>query len=135
MAIINRNTFGGDRKPALKPDHVAGDATVVTIRRADAPKVGGGTRVVLEFDEYPDHAFWLNQTKLDYVMSKLGNDTDKWIGQRVPLEKIMVNNPQSGEDTECLYVAPPQEWDSMFSEFDGVKKPAAKKAAAKRGGK
>lgn len=143
MAKIQRNASGftRDRKPALLPEHVNGDATVVTIAEVNTPKVGGVQKVVIVYEEYPHHSYWLNATMTDYMVAVLGDDTDEWKGERVPLEKIMVENPTTGEPVERLYVMPPREWPDAFDAFDGVSKEkgtgkaAAKKATAKRGGK
>lgn len=134
MGVINRGRVD-DNKPSLKAAEVNGDAVVVTVRKAETPKTKYGQKVVCEFDEYPGYAFWLNMTMVDYSIARLGNDTDKWVGQRIPLEKIPVQNPQTKEDVICLYVMPPQEWDDAFTAYDAAKAKADKPAAKRSGGK
>lgn len=134
MAKIERNASGftRDRKPALLPEHINGSATVLTIKEVATPRVGGVQKVVMVFEEFPHHSYWLNATMTDYMIAVKGDDTDAWVGERVPLEKLNVDNPTTGEPVERLYVMPPREWPDAFAAFDGGTK---KKAAAKKGGR
>lgn len=131
MGKINRGTsFGSERKPALTVEHINGDATVLTVADVRLPIVNKVQKVVITFKEFPGHSFWLNATMTDYAVAKLGDDTDKWLGERVPMHKIDVENPSSGEMVNKLYIMPPSEWAEAFAEFDGVSsKPAARKRA------
>jgi hypothetical protein len=122
-----------ERKPALTVEHINGDATVLRIAEVRTPIIGGVQKPVITFAEFPGYSFWANATMTDYLCARLGDDTDKWVDVRVPLHKIDVENPTTGEMVNRLYVMPPSQWDETIRAFDGESKPAAKKAARKRG--
>lgn len=118
-----------ERKPALTVEHINGDATVLTVADVRLPKVNGTQKAVITFAEFPGYSFWLNATMTDYMCTKLGDETDKWVDNRVPLHKIDVENPSNGEMVSRLYVMPPSQWDATIAAFDAPEKPAAKRAA------
>lgn len=131
MAKINRGgSFSpSERKPALTVEHINGDATVLTVADVRTPLVAGVQKAVITFAEFPGYSYWLNATMTDYMCSRLGDETDKWIDQRIPLHKIDVENPSTGAFVNRLYVMPPSQWDATIAAFDAPDKPAAKRAA------
>lgn len=128
---ITRKSSGfspAERKPALTVEHINGDATVLKVAEVRTPIISGVQKPVITFAEFPGHSFWANATMTDYLCARLGDDTDKWVDVRVPLHKIDVENPTTGEMVSRLYVMPPSQWDETIAAFD---KPVAKSARKK----
>lgn len=136
---LDPDDFGG--APALKPETIRPHtATVITVTEVDMvelddPDSTSGKRkaIVVHSEEYPEHRFWLNKSGTRTCIDKLGDVPNKWIGDRLPLVVVRVNNPKSHSSQQSLQVAPAGEWDEMFAEFDG--KPASRvtRGKAKRG--
>jgi len=138
---VSMDDFGGSR-PALKAETIKpANATVVTVTDVEKVEVADADRddgkrvsLVLQIDEYPDRGFWLNKSGIKTLMEQIGPRPASWIGQRVPLVVVRVNNPRTGEIQPSLQVASPDEWADVLAAFDGPSKRrgVAKKAARKR---
>lgn len=97
-----------------------GDAAVVTIKSVDEEEVtksAGRKRkaLVITTQEYPDNKWTVNAGSTAVLFARLGNDLDKWIGATVPLVRVTVNNPTSGDPEEKFHAAPVEEWDDLLT--------------------
>ena len=142
---IDMDEFGGSRL-SLKAETIKpANATVITIKDVEKVTVadpdrddGKRTALVLSSEEYADKGFWLNKSGLKTLIEKIGDKPSDWIGEKVPLVVVRVNNPQTGGIQPSLQVAAPAEWDEVLDAFSGntrTRRAPAKKTAAKRGKK
>lgn len=138
---IDMDEFGGSRL-SLKADTIKpANATVITIK--DVEKVtladpdkddGKRTALVLTSDEYPDRGFWLNKSGMKTLIERIGDKPGAWIGEKVPLVVVRVNNPSTGAIQQSLQVAAPSEWDEVLEAFTGTtRRRSPAKKTAKRG--
>jgi hypothetical protein len=121
MPKINPAEYGGqgERKPPLTPPVLGNaDAAVLTIAnvRADITTGDGRKTALLEFSEQPDYVFWLNKTGIESLVARLGDNTDDWVGERVPLVRVRVNNPATGKMVVKYQVADAEDWDDLLAE-------------------
>lgn len=129
---IDPTALGG--RPALKPETIApADAVVITVADVDRfdvddPDSETGKRQVmtLHSDEYPDKSFFLNKTGTKTLIEKIGDKPSDWIGEKVPLVVVRVNNPRSGGAVKTIQVAPPAEWNDIVKQFAGRSRAKAK---------
>jgi len=114
---LDLSRFGGIQGTKLVPEDLEHDAAIVTISEYGEQKNTGEGRslsAVLRYSEAPERLHYLNRTQLEYLVKKLGDDTDKWIGRKVPIHKIEI----PFEDTKHLkvYVMEPKDWDQAFTD-------------------
>lgn len=128
MSKVNPNAMGGGAsRPALTPEDFAGKSQAVLtisavetdVKIPDTSRPGGFRLVaVLSFEEYQgddDRALYLNKTQAQFLVDKFGDESDNWIGERVPLEVVKVNNPKTGKPHRKVYVADPADtWDAIL---------------------
>lgn len=134
--MINRTDFS-KKLQGLKADMI-GRATRVVLTIDDVEEVeiadgrtGEGRKALaVKSIEFPDTPYWPNGTSINIICDVLGEDEKKWIGKKIPLEKVRANNPQTGKEQDSLWVAKAENW----SEFPGIA-PAAKVVAKKNGAK
>lgn len=110
-------------KPSLRPDDIGtASAVVVTVTGVDyrASKFGD-KRYVLQTQEFPDREVWLSATESNLLIDNLGEDTDTWIGAKVPL--MRQNVEVRGRTYEALQVP---------EDFAGVLRAHKAKSAAKK---
>lgn len=136
---IDMQEFGGSRLGLKVTDIGKANATVITLTDVEKVEVpdpdrddGKRVTLVLQSDEYPDRGFWLNKTGMKTLIEKIGGRPSQWIGEKVPLVRVRVNNPQTGKVQESLQVASPAEWDDVMDAFTGTRRRAAKKVPAKK---
>ena len=119
MAKVDLNEYGSsEQRPKLTPQLLGSPATaVLTVQeaRTGIETSGGRKAALLVFEEYPDHAYWLNKTGISTLVERLGSDDSEWVGQRVPLVRVHASNPTTGESVETYHVAPLVEWDELQS--------------------
>lgn len=141
MAKVNQQDMGeGIAGPSLAPyvlDNA--DVAVLTIEQA---ATGVTTKIgrrpgALTFSDAPTdkrdnrpYVLWLVKSDVRTLVAKLGDDTDRWEGQRVPLALVTVQNPETGQDVQKYQVADPDDWADIFKSYDTVATPP-KKATAK----
>lgn len=142
MPKINEKTYGGGAsRTALSPEDLGGKkAAVLTISAVD-PEVKipdtsrpNGVRVVcvLSFEEFvgdEDRALYLNKTQVKFLVAQFGDETDDWIGQRMPVEIVKVNDVSTGRPKAKVYVADPQD---SWGEILKVSRPRATAKKARR---
>ena len=134
---INPNDYGNP--PALGAGDIDGDTVVLTIAKVDEYQGGFKKRQVgVTFAEIADKVLYLNRTMLTVLANKLGNETNAWRGQRVPLEVVSVQTPETREYVNRLYPVNEVQWDSVLAEAAAQAAtvapaaPAAKRARTRR---
>lgn len=133
---IDSDEFGASR-PALKAETIKPDtATVITVSDVEKLEVNdrtseSGKRValVLQSEEYPERGYWLNKSGIKTLMERIGGKPASWIGERIPLVVVRVNNPQTGSPVNALQVASPEEWDEVMDGYAAVKQRRGRKTA------
>jgi hypothetical protein len=134
---VDLNRYGTSR-PKLEQDDFEGDFTIVTIATVEEAEVDddekeGGKRqsLVLTFNETGDKSLWLNVTQLKHLIAQMGDDARKWLGQKIPVEKVKASF--KGKSFDKVYVMDADGWDNAFKAAK-VKRTAASigKAGAKR---
>lgn len=129
MGKVNRDKHGaaGSMKPKLKPKDTGGAQVVVVTCREPALREGEyGEQYSFSMDEYPERMFYLNKHGVDNVCEALGDDTDQWEGEKVPLVLVVTNNPsEGGKQVEVYQVADPEKWEGLFKSY----KVAARRAS------
>lgn len=134
-AALDMDEFGPSR-PALKADTIKPDtATVITVADVEKLEVNDNTSesgkrvsLVLQSEEYPDRGFWLNKTGIKTLTEQIGVRPADWIGERIPLVVVRVNNPQSGQPQNSLQVASQAEWDEVLEGFAAAAKRRGRKS-------
>lgn len=103
------------------------DTAVVTIKEVKDQKFTDPTRgerlaLVIVTEEYPDNPFFPNSGRggsVDTLFDSLGDDQAAWVGERVPLVRVRdVYNPTTKTRADKFHVAPADEWDAIFKDFD-----------------
>lgn len=142
-SAIDMDDFGGSRA-ALKAETIKpATATVITVKDVDKITVadadrdeGKRTSLVLQSEEYPERGFWLNKTGMKTIIGQYGDKPSDWIGEKVPLVVVRVNNPTTGDVQNSLQVAAPAEWDEVLESFESERgarrRASATKAKSKR---
>lgn len=148
MGKITRDEERGSRAK-VEQDDLEAEAAVLTVAAVkkvmlDDPERASGKRPAwtMVFEELGDKVLWLNDTQIDYLIDRLGDDTDTWVGAKVPVEKH--DSPMNGKIYPKVWVCAPESWDELLTEA-GVpvpkkkavpvpeKKAAVVKKPAKRG--
>lgn len=136
MRRVNKGRYvrsGGERKPALKGEHLTSGDQVVTIKDVESVQLPdnrtGRMRDALRvtFAEYPDYHWWPNPGSCDILFAKFGDDLDEWTGKPVPVHCVLSKDPWDANavETEKVWVQPADQWDAAL-------KPAAGAAPRKR---
>ena len=150
---INTRDYGKRQKLDAATVFTKKGQNAIVLRVSDARQVdipdkeqesGFRRSIVVNFEEFPDHAYWPNNTGVLSLVEMLGDEETQWKGERVPLILANTTNPQTGRPTKSVWVAAPEDWDDILGEFGGRRKrgrPAKKatkttaKTTAKRGRK
>lgn len=105
----------------IKGQQIVG--TVDSVERAefDDDRRASGKRdaVVVHFVEYPDNPYFTNKTILKTIIAVLGDETDHWKGKQIPMERVKVPNPQTGDLVEKFYPMDAEEWPDALRAFRG----------------
>lgn len=133
MGKVNASDFGSST-PKITPDDLEGDAAVLTVTgfekvEVDDDDAEGGKRnaATLTFEETEDRVLWLNKGMIEALIERLGDDSDEWVGAKVPVEKYVAR--YRGQKYDKVRVMPAEEWDRAFKEA-GVRVPSKKSAPA-----
>lgn len=125
--------------PTLKARDLRGaPSTVVTIAREPeiVPATDKKSRreklLLLRFTEWPDRNYYPNPTSIGRLMKRLGKETAPMIGQRIALKVEPETNPETKAEVDALHIAPTEEWDAIFGEYDEEESPATRKRAARK---
>lgn len=116
---IQSDVYGSSRPKITQDDIEDGDVGIFTIaefddQEVDDPETESGKRMAafLTFEETGDKRLWLNKTQIDTLIERLGDDADKWAGQRIPLEKVTTTF--KGQKYAKVAVCPAAEWDDYL---------------------
>lgn len=129
---VNKEQFT-NRRPKLEQEHLDEDAAILTITEVDVINVKddtaeGGERaaIVLAFEETGEYVLWPNRTGISTLIDHLGDDTDEWVGQKVPVVKV--TETFKGKSFDKVAIAKPEDWDTIL-------KPKRTPLKAVKGGK
>lgn len=135
MGKVNPQDYGsGEQRPKLTPEVLGNkDLAVLTVESVhlDIKTGDGRTSGFLVFKERPEHAYWLNMGGITMLVTRLGDESDDWIGEKVPLVKTRVQNPQTGGKVVKYHVADEEDWDDAI-EAAKPKRRGKKRAPAKK---
>lgn len=119
MGRINADDFGSST-PKITPDDLEQDVAILTVAAFETVDVEddnaeGGKRktATLTFEETEDRVLWLNKGMVEALVERLGDDPDKWVGKRVPVEKY--NARFRGKTYPKVRVMMAEEWDGVLS--------------------
>jgi hypothetical protein len=129
---VDTSKFGSSA-PKLAPDDLEEDVAILTVDKYDEAEVDdedkpGEKRLAanLTFKETGDKVLWLNKGMAETLVEQLGDDADKWEGQKIPVERHVAQF--RGKKFPKVRVVLSEEWDKIFKQA-GVrrtKKPGAK---------
>lgn len=131
--MSNLKNAGFDKiTPSLKASDLRGaDSTVITVKRANVvPNRNPGRnqrKNLLEIQsvEWPEKVLRPNNSGISELMSQLGEETEHWLGKKIPLIVELAMNPQTNEEGEALHVATGAKWKEVLEDAD--EQPAPKK--------
>lgn len=133
---VDASKFGSGA-PKLLPEDLEEDAAILTIAEYDEAEVddddaegGKRTAAYLTFEETGDKRIWLNKGQMESLIEQLGDDADKWIGQKVPVEKH--DAKYRGQTFPKVRVMLAEDWDAAFKEAGVKRRPAEKATSGKR---
>lgn len=131
---VDTSKFGSSA-PKLMPDDLEEDVAILTIAKyeevmVDDDEVEGGKRqsATLKFAETGDKVIWLNKGMVESLVEQLGDDADKWAGQKIPVERHTATF--GNKKFPKVRVMPSEEWDKTFKEANVRRSP--RPAGAKR---
>lgn len=118
MSKVNLKDYGTKREK-IGIEDLEKDVAVLTLATVDEVDVedeeqesGLRKSMVLSFDEIPNKVLWPNRTQIAALVIKLGDDTDHWIGEKVPVEKARV--PFKGKMFDKVRVVAAAEWEQYL---------------------
>lgn len=124
----------GSSAPKLMPEDLEEDAAILTVAKyeevmVDDDEAEGGKRqsATLKFVETGDKVIWLNKGMVEALVEQLGDDADKWAGQKVPVERHVATF--GNKKFPKVRVMMSEEWDRAFKDA-GVRR--TRPAGAKR---
>ncbi len=128
MGKIDLNRYGGLAGAKMVPEDLDEDIAILTISEFGEQKNPEGISPVLRFQEAPDRLLYINRTQVEYLVKKLGDDTDSWIGKKIPVERKEVE--YNDKKFLKVYVMEPKDWDTILR-ASTPKIPAAAAAPAR----
>lgn len=104
-------------RPQLKPE-AAGNADLLVVTVASVEFKESQFRKepqpVLVFEEFPEHEWRVGKRSLNRICEQLGDETDDWKGERIPLIKA---REEVGKATYVVFqAAPPEEWAALLKQ-------------------
>lgn len=101
--------------PQLKPAACGNaDLVVVTVSGVTfkASQFRKTEQPVLTFKEFPEHEFRLGKRGTDRMCERFGDETNDWVGERIPLVK---GREEVGSNSYVVYQVPPvEEWKALL---------------------
>jgi hypothetical protein len=117
MAKVSKEEFS-QSKPVVKPEDLGGAShSLVTINDAQKVKFDDRNRIVLRFDEFPEHNYFPNKTSIDRLIDGLGDEMDDWNGEQIPLEVVQTTHATTHKPMKALWVSDPEDWSSLKKQF------------------
>jgi hypothetical protein len=125
---VDASKFGSSA-PKLTPEDLEEDAAILTLEKyeevsVDDKNAEGGKRqsATLRFVETGDKVLWLNKGMIETLVEQLGDDADKWAGEKIPVERHIA---KFGNDKfPKVRVMPSEEWAGAFKSA-GVRRKTA----------
>lgn len=118
MAKVNPEEHGSSR-PKVTWDDLEEDAAILTIKKAEMVEVddddqpsGKRRSLTLQFEETGDKVIWTNKTQVEALVAALGDESDDWLGQPVPVEKITTQ--YRNQSFKKVAVCPVEAWADLF---------------------
>jgi hypothetical protein len=129
---VRRQDFGKSR-PVLKAvDLGDADSTVVTIATVEEVEKDKQNLLAMTFDEWPEHSYFPNVTSIGNLTDYLGEESDDWIGEKIVLEVVKTNNPQTKKAADGLWVAAASEQKELLAQAKGTRRVGRPKEKARR---
>jgi hypothetical protein len=129
MAKVTREKFSKSR-PVLKPADLNGAShVVVTIEEMEEITLDEQPKIVLRFEEFPEHNYFPNVTSIGHLIEGISDESDDWAGTKIPLEVVKTNNPTTKKATDALWVCAPEEWKGLLRQQSAKK--SGKKTTAR----
>lgn len=126
---VDTSKFGSSA-PKLLPEDLEEDAAILTISAYEEVQVdddnaedGKRQSATLKFVETGDKVVWLNKGMVETLVEQLGDDADKWPGQKVPVERHVASF--GNKKFPKVRVMMSDEWDKAFKEAGVRRRPAA----------
>lgn len=110
---IDLNKYGNEREKFTQDDIEDGDVGIVTIASFDEFEVQGRQTAALTFEETGDKTLYPSKTDLKQLVEVLGKVPAKWIGKRIPVEKV--KRSYGGKTFNKVGVCPAEEWDGYLN--------------------
>lgn len=111
----------GSSAPKLEPDDLEEDFAFLTISEYDEVDVedeeakdGVRHSATLRFEETGEKVVWLNKGMAETLVEQLGDDPDKWTGQKIPVERHVAKF--GSKKFPKVRVCESSEWDKLFKE-------------------
>lgn len=124
----------GTAKPKLGPDDIEEDVAVLEIAEysemeVDDPNAESGKRMsaYLTFQETGEKVVWLNKTALTALVHYYGDESDNWIEQPCPVERVQ--GTAFGKSYSKVAVVPVDSWSEYI---DGLTPPRAAKQPTRK---
>jgi len=115
---LNLDKYGGERLKFTQDDIEDGDVGIVTIASFEEFEVQGRATAALTFEETGDKTLYLTKTDLKQLAEGLGEFPAKWVGKRIPVEKVKRTFQKLGEKAKTydkVGVCPFEEWDAYLN--------------------
>lgn len=126
---VDASKFGSSA-PKLMPEDLEEDAAFLTISKYeevmvddDESESGKRQSATLKFAETGDKVIWLNKGMVETLVEQLGDDAEKWAGQKIPVERHVATF--GNKKFPKVRVMPSEEWDKAFKEAGIRRKPVA----------
>ena len=112
MGKVPGQAKGAGQKQIRPADYGDADTLVGTIAAVNFREGQFGMKTHLGFEEYEGVELRQGKRGTDRLIEKFGDETNDWIGERVPLVR---SREQVGKETYVVYqVAPVEEWDRLL---------------------
>jgi hypothetical protein len=106
MGKINKSDFS-TKRPKLEWEDLEEEVAVLVCMEAEQLDIDGRPSIVLSF-EGTDKVLWPSPGDIGTLIDKLGDDTDEWIGQSVPVAKV--TRKFKGESFKKVAIVEAEEW-------------------------
>ena len=118
MSKVNLKDYG-TKSEKITIEDLEQDVAILTLDTVDEVDVddeesatGKRRSMVLSFVELAGKVLWPNRTQIATLIAKLGDDSDNWIGAKVPVEKARV--PFKGKMFDKVRIVAAPEWDQYL---------------------
>jgi hypothetical protein len=123
--MINKGDYS-QKRAGLKADMIGKANRVIgTVEKVEEVEVPDNRTneprkaLAITFAEFRDNPYWPNGTSIGILCDVLGNDETKWVGKKIPLEKVRTNNPTTGQKMDGLWVMDKDEWPAEATPKNG----------------